>query len=130
MNRVSAIVRCAVSFVVILAGFVLATASPQIGFAQSNLVGTTRKLNVAQSKFSHGPAPTSSTPTYEAVGQGFRVTNEGIDARGNPTKGVAAASPIHLDVKSELLIRGWRAVGNKGPEKQSTSANMTGDQII
>jgi hypothetical protein len=43
---------------------------------------------------------------------------------------LAAASPIHLDVNSELLIRGWRAVGNKGPEKQSTPANMTGDQII
>jgi len=43
---------------------------------------------------------------------------------------LAAASPIHLDVKSELLTRGWRAVGNKGPEKQSTPANMTGDQII
>ena len=87
MNRVSAIVRCRL-VVVILAGFVLATASPQVGFAQSNLVGTTWKLNVAQSKFSPGPAPTSSTLTYEAVGQGFRVTTEGIDARGNPTKGV------------------------------------------
>src|SRR5229473_4066740 len=87
MNRVSAIVRGRL-VVVILAGFVLVTASPQIGFAQSNLVGTTWKLNVAQSKFSPGPAPTSSTLTYEAVGQGFRATNEGVDAQGNPTKGV------------------------------------------
>ena len=41
---------------------------------------------------------------------------------------LAAASPIYLDVKSELLIRGWRTAGNKGPEKRSTPANVTGDQ--
>ena len=32
--------------------------------------------------------PTSQTLTYETVGQGFRATNEGIDAQGNPTKSV------------------------------------------
>jgi hypothetical protein len=26
--------------------------------------------------------------TYETVGQGFRATNDGVDAQGNPTKGV------------------------------------------
>jgi hypothetical protein len=51
-------------------------------------IGTTWKLNLAQSKFSPGPAPRSSTVTYEAVGQGFRATTEGIDVLGNPTKGV------------------------------------------
>src|SRR5262249_23767771 len=57
-------------------------------FAQSNLLGGAWKLNPAKSKFNPGPAPRSSTLTYEAVGQGFRATNEGIDAQGNPTKGV------------------------------------------
>jgi hypothetical protein len=56
--------------------------------AQSNLLGATWKLNLAKSQFSPGPAPRSSTLTYEAVGQGFRATNEGVDAQGNPTKGV------------------------------------------
>ena len=67
---------------------VLATAVPKVVFAQSNLLGGTWKLNLSKSKFNPGPAPTSSTLTYEAVGQGFRATNEGVDAQGNPTKGV------------------------------------------
>ena len=67
---------------------ILATAVPNVVFAQSNLLGATWKLNVLKSKFNPGPAPTSSTLTYEAVGQGFRATNEGVDAQGNPTKGV------------------------------------------
>lgn len=96
MNRGSPIVACHL-VVAILVGFVLATASPEIGFAQSNLAGTTWKLNLEQSKFNPGPAPRSSTLTYEAVGQGFRVTNDGIDARGNPTK--AVFGPYLLDGK-------------------------------
>src|SRR5215470_16295484 len=66
----------------------LATAVPNIAFAQSNLLGATWKLNLSKSKFNPGPAPSSSTLTYEAIGQGFRATNEGVDAQGNPTKGV------------------------------------------
>jgi hypothetical protein len=67
---------------------ILATALPSISFAQSNLLGGAWKLNLAKSKFNPGPAPRSNTLTYEAVGQGFRATNEGIDAQGNPTKAV------------------------------------------
>jgi uncharacterized protein YcnI len=67
---------------------VLTTALPQIGFTQSSMPSGTWKLNLTKSKFIPGPAPKSSTLTYETVGQGFRATNEGIDAQGNPTKGV------------------------------------------
>jgi len=67
---------------------ILIAALPSIGFAQSNLVGATWKLNPTKSKFNPGPAPKSSTLSYEAVGQGFRATNEGVDAQGNPTKAV------------------------------------------
>jgi hypothetical protein len=77
---------------------VLATALPQIGFAQSNSVVGTWNLNLAKSKFSPGPAPKSSTVIFEAVGQGFRATNEGIDAQGNPTK--AVFGPYFYDGKS------------------------------
>ena len=67
---------------------VLTTALPRIGFAQTYQPGGTWKLNLAKSKFSPGPPPRSQTLTYETVGQGFQATNEGIDAQGNPTKGV------------------------------------------
>ena len=54
--------------VALLAEGVLATAQSKDPF-----VGTWR-LNVAKSKYSPGPAPKSQVSTYEAVGQGYRVT--------------------------------------------------------
>jgi hypothetical protein len=60
---------------------------PRIALAQSELVGTW-KLNVEKSKFNPGPAPKSSVLTYEAAGEGVKVTNEGVNAQGNPTKSV------------------------------------------
>jgi hypothetical protein len=76
---------------------VLATALPQIGFAQTKMVGTW-KLNLTKSQYSPGPAPKSSTIIFEAVGQGFRGTIEGIDAQGNLTKAVFGV--FFLDGKS------------------------------
>jgi hypothetical protein len=58
---------------------------PSSAFAQSELVGTW-KLNVEKSKFSPGPGPKASVLTYEAVGEALKVTNEGMNAQGNPTK--------------------------------------------
>src|SRR5262249_25719039 len=69
-------------------GVVLKTAFPQIAFAQTYQPSGTWKLNLAKSNFSPGPPPRSQTLTYETAGQGFRATNEGIDAQGNPTKGI------------------------------------------
>jgi hypothetical protein len=66
---------------------VLSTTFPRIGLAQ-NLVGTTWKLNLAKSTFNPGPPPRSATLSYQAEGQGVRATNEGVNAQGNPTKGV------------------------------------------
>jgi len=71
-----------------LLGLAIATAFPKIAIAQSALIGTTWKLNLAKSKFSPGPPPRSQTLSYQAEGQGMRGTNEGIDAQGNPTKAV------------------------------------------
>jgi len=67
---------------------VLTITFPQLVFAQTNQPSGTWKLNLAKSTFSSGSPPRSSTLTYETVGQGFRATTEGIDAQGNPTKGV------------------------------------------
>jgi hypothetical protein len=60
---------------------------PRTALAQSELVGTW-KLNVEKSKFNPGPAPKSSVLTYEAAGEGVKVTNDGVNAQGNPTKSV------------------------------------------
>src|SRR5437764_9742412 len=82
------------SFLVCLA---VLTALPTITSAQDNLVGPKWKLNLEKSKWSPGPGPRSSVLTYEAVDGGFRVTNEGVNAEGTPTKG--AFGPYKLDGK-------------------------------
>jgi hypothetical protein len=86
MNRRTLTTMALVSLTV-----VFAAALPQIGFAQSNpfdsLVGTW-KLNLAKSAYSPGPAPRSSTLTFQKDGQGLRVTAEGVDAQGNTAKRV------------------------------------------
>jgi hypothetical protein len=48
----------------------------------------TWKLNLAKSTYSPGQPPRSQTSNIQAEGQGLRITNEGIDAQGNPTKAV------------------------------------------
>jgi hypothetical protein len=72
-------------------------ASPSSGKAQNNLVGMKWKLNLEKSKFNPGPAPKGSVLSYEAVDGGFRVTNEAMDAQGNPTK--ETFGPYKLDGK-------------------------------
>jgi hypothetical protein len=80
-----------------LLAVVSATALTQIGFAQSNSIVGTWKVNLAKSTYSPGPPPRSQTLSYEAVGQGIRVTADGIDAQGNPTKVVFG--PFFFDGK-------------------------------
>jgi hypothetical protein len=53
-------------------------------FAQTDPIIGTWKLNLAKSKYSPGPPPKSLTLTYEAVGQGVKVTVKGTDAEGKP----------------------------------------------
>src|SRR5207253_219019 len=62
-------------------------ALPQLASGQQSdpWIGTW-KLNLAKSKYSPRPPPRSNTAIFEAVGQGLRITTEGIDAQGNPTK--------------------------------------------
>jgi hypothetical protein len=71
-----------------LIGILGLAALPQIGFAQSNPWIGTWKLNLEKSTFSPGAPPKSQTSTVEAVGQGIRITNDGVDAQGNPAKNV------------------------------------------
>jgi hypothetical protein len=60
----------------VLTAAVLATAQPKDAF-----VGTWR-LNVAKSKYSPGPAPKSVTSTYEAAGQGYKISVRNEPASG------------------------------------------------
>jgi hypothetical protein len=57
-----------------------ATALPQIGFAQSDPLIGTWKLNLAKSTYSPGPPPKSQTATFQAEGQGLRETLEATNA--------------------------------------------------
>jgi hypothetical protein len=77
---------------------VLATALPQIGFAQSNSSVGTWKLDLAKSKYSPGPPPRSSTLTFQVEGQSLTAITEGIDPQGHATKVVHG--PFSYDGKS------------------------------
>jgi hypothetical protein len=63
-----------------------ATTLPQASFAQGTPLIGTWKLNLEKSKYSPGPAPKSGTTTFEVAGLGLRITTQGIDAEGKPTK--------------------------------------------
>lgn len=56
-----------------------------VGLAQTNPFIGTWTLNVAKSKYNPGPPPKSLTSTWEAAGQGVKVTTKGVDAEGKPT---------------------------------------------
>jgi hypothetical protein len=70
-----------VSLMLAAATFVVAV----VASAQSKdpFVGTWR-LNVAKSKYTPGPAPKSITSTYEAAGQGYKVSVRNEPATGAP----------------------------------------------
>ena len=68
--------------VVVFLAVCLVVLSPLSGFTKTDRVIGTWKLNLAKSKFSPGPSPKSNTLTYEAVGQGVKVTNKLTDAEG------------------------------------------------
>jgi Lipocalin-like domain len=68
----------------VLLGLAVATALPQIAFAQSNPFPGTWQLNLAKSKYSPGPAPKSGTVKVQEEGQGLKNTATGVGAEGNP----------------------------------------------
>ena len=76
MHALSKLVTLGV--VVAFASAVAVTVSAQTG----SEIGTW-KVNVAKSTFSPGPAPKSRTLTFEAVGQGVKLSVEGVNADGS-----------------------------------------------
>jgi hypothetical protein len=67
-------VFCTVALSLVTSGLLLAQSNPSIG---------TWQMNVAKSKYRPGPAPKSQTGKYEAVGNGVKVTVEGIAGDGS-----------------------------------------------
>ena len=62
----------------------LVAMSPLSGFAQTDPALGTWKLNPAKSKSSPGPPPKEQTLTYEATGDGVKLTAKGMDGQGQP----------------------------------------------
>jgi hypothetical protein len=77
MNRRTTLVLTGMA----LLGLAAATL-PDLGFAQSNPIIGTWKLNLDKSKFSPGTAPRSGTLNYQQDGQSFRNTGQFTDAEG------------------------------------------------
>lgn len=68
-------------------GAVLAVVLPAIRLSAqvADPVLGTWELNPAKSRYSPGPPPKSEMRTYEASGQGVKLTVKGLDADGKPT---------------------------------------------
>ena len=62
---------------------VVLTALPVLG--QSSPLAGTWTMNAARSKFSPGPAPTSSTLKWERVAGGFKFSVDQVNAQGQAT---------------------------------------------
>ena len=82
------------------------------GFAQTDPFIGTWKLNLAKSKFSPGPPPKSQTVTYEAVGEGVKLTVKLTDAEG---KIVENQSTANYDGKDYPVtgIPDWDTIARK-----------------
>src|SRR5690625_1875003 len=81
------------------------------GLAQSAALGLgTWKLDVAQSKFSPGPAPKSSTVTFEAAGQGVSAVIDGVGQDG---------AKVH-----------WEYTANFDGKPYPVKGNPDGDMVV
>lgn len=58
--------------------------SSSVALAADNWLGTW-KIDLANSKYSPGPAPKSLTLKFEATPGGIKFTGDGVDADGKPT---------------------------------------------
>ena len=56
--------------------------APQFALAQHQLFAGTWKVDVAKSKYEPGAAPKSETLRFEPVGDGFKVSLDGVNQQG------------------------------------------------
>ena len=97
----------------------LAIALGGTAFAQA--VGTW-KLNLAKSKFQQGLTPKSTTLTYEAAGQGIKVTVDTVPAGG---------APIHYAYTANYDGKDNPIVGNPDADMAArTRVNATTTKLV
>jgi hypothetical protein len=73
--------------VIVALSCALAAVAASVSAQPGSAIGLgTWKLDVAKSTYSPGPPPKSQTVTYEAAGEGVKVTVELIDASGNKVR--------------------------------------------
>ena len=80
-------------FTLVLGVGVLAVAALATAQAKDPFVGTWN-MNLAKSKYSPGPAPKSTTSTYEAAGKGYKVS---VKSRTGDWSGAAVV--LHLQLR-------------------------------
>ena len=91
------------------------------GTAFAQAVGTW-KLNLAKSKFQQGLTPKSTTLTYEAVGQGIKVTVDTVPADG---------APIHYAYTANYDGKDNPVVGNPDADMSArTRVNATTTKLV
>jgi hypothetical protein len=100
--------------------------------AQSNPLVGTWKLNVAESKYDPGPAPTSLTRTVEAQGDGVKYTFDGVAADGTP---IAYSFSVQFDGKdnpiSGSIPSGADTISAKRTDSNHYVATLKkGDKVI
>ena len=66
----------------ILVAGLLVFMAPSSTFAQHQLFAGTWKVDVARSKYEPGAAPKSETLRFEPVGDGFKVSLDGVNQQG------------------------------------------------
>jgi hypothetical protein len=71
-----------------------------VALAAENWLGTW-KLNVAESKYSPGPAPKSLTLKFEATADGIRLTSDAVDSEGKAAHAVYVSKFDGKDVPWE-----------------------------
>ena len=71
-----------VPFLVVLTTLTAVFMSPPFALAQHQLFEGTWKVDVAKSKYEPGPGPRSETLTFEPVGDGFKVSLDGVNQQG------------------------------------------------
>ena len=110
IRQASLITTVAITFAIALGG---------TAFAQA--VGTW-KLNLAKSKFQQGLTPNSTTLTYEAVGQGIKVTVDTVPADG---------APIHYAYTANYDGKDNPVVGNPDADMAArTRVNATTTKLV
>jgi hypothetical protein len=83
MKRLLVIAFIALALPCLAFGQAQTPTKPPTAQAPDPMVGTW-ELNLAKSTFTSGAPPKSSTRTFEAVPNGYRFVNRGVDAAGKP----------------------------------------------